>query len=33
MSVIDEVLAANALYKETHDPTLIRPSPAANWPC
>jgi carbonic anhydrase len=27
MSVIDEVLAANALYKETHDPSLNSPMP------
>ncbi len=27
MSVIDEVLAANALYKETHDPTHYSPKP------
>ncbi len=27
MSVIDEVLAANALYKETHDASLYSPEP------
>jgi carbonic anhydrase len=27
MSVIDEVLAANALYKETHDTSLYSPEP------
>ena len=27
MSVIDEVLAANAAYKETHDASLYSPSP------
>jgi carbonic anhydrase len=27
MSVIDEVVAANALYKETHDPDLYSPKP------
>ena len=27
MSVIDEVLAANATYKETHDPQLYSPMP------
>jgi carbonic anhydrase len=27
MSVIDEVLAANALYKETHDPSAYSPEP------
>ena len=33
MSVIDEVLAANARYKETHDASSTRPARAATWPC